>query len=371
MATSLVPLSVKSTAETALQGTQSVASALRTTQHVVSNEVASGTNYLKRKAQEVRMTPTKSPLNSTSFSTPPPSPGNFRHPRLTEILARESATSISERRVKGAAINAAVLLFSLVFSDAFCSCVTRLLSWSGIDPSQTLSTTIVLVRLVSFANIVLCLQPVMPYISKKDQITDIPLTPSQRSLLGLDPSVQPTPSPAGSSLSYITPPRYRRSSGSFTGSSPLSGQQGLSSTGRRSISANYTSSPLSTSRHAVGFSGTPVRRGTDLSTTGSGFSPSPAAAASPLFHKSLNHSSSQILPDVDFGVTGRSSFGGATSTGSGLGRSQSLRERPRRESLEPGSPASRNKSPQIVPGVNYKWLYDKGRGLPKSESYGF
>lgn len=216
-----------------------------------------------------------------------------------------------------------------------------------------------MVRLVSCANIVLCLQPVIPYISKKDQITDIPLTPSQRSLLGLDPSVQPTPSPAGSSLSYITPPRYRRSSGSFSGSSQSG--HGLSSTGRRSISANYASSPLSTSRNAVGFSGTPVRR-TD---TASGFSPSPAA--SPLFHKSLNQSSQ--IPDIDFGITGRSSFG--ASTGSGLGRSQSLRERPRRESLEPGSPASRTKSPQIVPGVNYKWLYDKGRGLPKSESYGF
>ncbi|KIW13447.1 hypothetical protein PV08_08635 [Exophiala spinifera] len=364
-ATSLVPLSVKSTAETALQGSQSVASALRTTQNIVSSEVASGTNYLKRRVQEAGKTPAKSPLNSTNFSTPPPSPGNFRHPRITEILARESATSISERRVKGAAVNAAVLLFTFIFHDAFCSVVTWLLSWSGFDASQALSTTIVIARLVSCANIVLCLQPVIPYISKKDQITDIPLTPSQRSLLGLDPSVQPTPSPAGSSLSYITPPRYRRSSGSFSGSSQSANGGGLSSTGRRSISANYASSPLSTSRNAIGFSsGTPIRRTAE---TGSGFSPSPAA--SPLFHKSLNNQSSQI-PDIDFGgITGRSSFG--ASTGSGLARSQSLRERPRRESLEPASPASRTKSPQIVPGVNYKWLYDKGRALPKSESYGF
>ncbi|EXJ92241.1 hypothetical protein A1O3_00791 [Capronia epimyces CBS 606.96] len=339
-------------------------SALQSARNIVTHEIATTTHFLANKAHDLGLTPSKStPTKAIRPSTYSPSPGRFRHPRTTEILARSSASALTETNVKGALTNAAVLILSFMFSDAYYSSITPLLKSSGVgDASQLSSTALFLFRLVVCANMVLLLRPVIPYISKKDEITDIPLTPSQRSLLGLDPSVSPTPNSAGSAGSYITPPRYRRSSGSFSGT-PGSIQNGNASD-RRSISATYSSSPLSTSRQTLGFSATPsqsVRR----TASGSPFSPSPTA--SPLFHKAVNQASQ--FSDVDFGTSTRSSFG--TSSGSGLGRSQSLRDRPRRESLEPSSPTPGTRSPQIVPGLNYKWLYDMGMKLPKSESYGF
>lgn len=219
-----------------------------------------------------------------------------------------------------------------------------------------MGVVLVLCRLNFCARIIRSLRPVIPYISKQDDFSDIPLTPSQRALLGLNPSTQSTPASAASGVHYITPPKYRRVSGSFSGT-----PNGDVTTDRRSISANYSDSPFSTSRHTLGFSQTPhsTRRA-----SGSPFSPSPTA--SPLFHKASNPSSKKA-PDIDFSASTQS-FG--LSTGTGLGRSQSLRERSRRDSLDPSSPTPGTRSPQLVPGVNYKWLYEKGRKLPKSESFG-
>lgn len=234
---------------------------------------------------------------------------------------------------------------------------TEFLSVVGVsNASWYSSVTLVLLRAGLCANIIRHLRPAIPYISKQDSFSDIPLTPSQRALLGLNPSTQPTPASAASGVHYITPPKYRRLSGSFSGT-----PGGSATPDRRSISANYSDSPLSTSRYTVGFSPTPqsVRRA-----SGSPFSASPTA--SPLFHKAVNHSSQQA-PEIDFSASTQS-FG--LSTGNGLGRSQSLRERSRRESLDPASPTPGTKSPQLVPGVNYKWLYEKGRKIPKSESFG-
>ncbi|EXJ93987.1 hypothetical protein A1O1_02380 [Capronia coronata CBS 617.96] len=350
-ATSLVPSSM---------GSKHDSSALQSARNLVTHEIATTTHYLSNKAHDLGLTPSKStPTKTLPPSTYSPSPGRFRHPRTTEILARSSSSALTETNIKGALTNAAVLLFSFMFSDAYYSSITPLLKSSGVsDASQLSSTALLLIRAVLCANLVLLLRPAIPYIAKKDEISDIPLTPSQRSLLGLPP----TPGSAGSAGSYITPPRYRRSSGSFSGT-PSSVQNNPSGD-RRSISASYSSSTLSPSRHAVAFSTTPsqsVRR----TASGSPFSPSPAA--SPLFHKAVNQASQ--ISDADFGVTARSSLG--ASTGSGLARSQSLRERPRRESLEPSSPTPGTRSPQVAPGLNYKWLYDKGMKLPKSESYGF
>jgi nucleoporin POM34 len=234
---------------------------------------------------------------------------------------------------------------------------TTVLSVSDVsNASWYSSVTLVLFRAVLFTNIILLLRPAIPYISKQDTFSDIPLTPSQRALLGLNPSTQSTPASAASGVHYITPPKYRRLSGSFSGT-----PSGGATTDRRSISANYSDSPLSTSRYTVGFSPTPhsIRRA-----SGSPFSPSPTA--SPLFHKAVNQSSQQA-PEIDFSASTQSL---GLSTGNGLGRSQSLRERSRRDSLDPASPTPGTRSPQLVPGVNYKWLYEKGRKLPKSESFG-
>lgn len=204
--------------------------------------------------------------------------------------------------------------------------------------------------------IILALRPAIPYLAKKDDCSDIPLTPTQRALLGLPPSTNPTPASAATGVAYITPPRYRYVSGS---SSDANSDAAIND--RRSVSANYSNSPLSASRYTLGLSPTPQ---SNRRTPGSPFQPSPTA--SPLFHKAANQKL-QRFPDADFSASTQS-FG--HSTGSGLGRSQSLRERSRRDSFEPTSPTAGTSNPQMVPGVNYKWLYAKWRTLPKSESFG-
>src|ERR1700761_1150095 len=56
---------------------------------------------------------------SAQVSAPASTPGKFRHPLTTEILRRNAASSLTERRVKGAVTNAAALLLSFVFSDVY------------------------------------------------------------------------------------------------------------------------------------------------------------------------------------------------------------------------------------------------------------
>lgn len=150
----------------------------------------------------------------------------------------------------------------------------------------------------------------MPLIRAKDEITDIPLTPAQRRLLGLPPtSAPPTP---GSS--YVTPPRYARTP------TPMN-----SSPGSRD---HYSDSPLS-------------RKGSPNSgsISGSPFSP----AASPLLHKAIGGG---------LNGTRRQSYGSASPLGPGASRANILDT--------PGTP-----SPTVAKGVNValnsKWLYEKGR----------
>jgi nucleoporin POM34 len=245
-----------------------------------------------------------------------------------------------------------------------CASLNPLLSKTGIaDAARITSTVLLLVRILFCANMILLLRPILPYAPKMDSVDDIPLTPSQRQLLGLPSSTQSTPaSPTG----YITPPRYRRvSSSQFSGENNNGSQNATPD--RRSISANYSSSPLSTSRYTLGFSPTPSQSTVNRrNAPGSPFSPSPTA--SPLFHKAISNQNQSQIPQLDFEASTFSALGGSS-----LRRSQSMRERqrPNGDLPEPHSP-SPVRGPQIVPGVNYKWLYDKGRKLPKSESsYGF
>lgn len=107
----------------------------------------------------------------------------------------------------------------------------------------------------------------LPLIRKKDDLADIPLTPSQRQLLGLPPSNAP---PTPGSL-YVTPPRYTRSatprSGSASGSpraSPLAGRGQIAAR----AGSNEPNSPLNAAaRQSVsqyGLSNSPlIRRATD------------------------------------------------------------------------------------------------------------
>jgi nucleoporin POM34 len=164
----------------------------------------------------------------------------------------------------------------------------------------------------------------LPLIRRPDDISDIPLTPAQRRLLGLPPS--DTPPPPGST--YVTPPRYARSRTNSPAGSPLSGSP-LSGKG---VSAAATgsggrASPLQGGSPA---SGTPGRNN-------SPFSPN----ASPLLHKTLGGGLG-TRRSGSFGATANSVFAGD-------------------ESLS-GIPSPSPKNGKASVGLNSRWLYEKGRG---------
>lgn len=159
-----------------------------------------------------------------------------------------------------------------------------------------------IVRIALFFNIVVA---ILPLVRPTDDLSDIPLTPAQRKLLGLPSSSTSTPTTAGS-VEYITPPRYPRSS------TPVSG----------SPSSNYTNSPLAGK-------GSPAQ-GTSR---GSPFSPN----ASPLLHKAIG----------GLGGARRSSYGSSSPLGPGSARTEA-----------PGTPSPATGKAASV-SLNSKWLYEK------------
>lgn len=145
---------------------------------------------------------------------------------------------------------------------------------------------------------------VYPLLGPKDDLSDIPLTPSQRSLLGLEPSARPASPAIGN---YVTPPRYARS---------------ITPTSNRSQSG----SPYS-GRSSVG------------SAVGNTYSPS----ASPLLHKAIGQNRRQ-------------------SVGASTGYAKAMNE----TSLALGtntSSLSGGRGNASV-GLNNKWLFEKGRSSP-------
>lgn len=143
----------------------------------------------------------------------------------------------------------------------------------------------------------------------KDDISDIPLTPGQRKLLGLPPSsVPPTPD-----AKYSTPPRYARTPTSLNGSPASKG--------------SYSNSPIAEKGSPLG------------SISGSPFSP----GASPLLQKAMGGS----------GLNGsrRHSYGSPSLLGPGGSRMNVFDT--------PGTPSPAGKGASV--GLNNKWLYDKER----------
>jgi len=144
-----------------------------------------------------------------------------------------------------------------------------------------------------------------PLLRRKDDLSDIALTPAQRKLLGLAPSSKP-PTPG---TQYITPPRYARTPTSLNGSPASNGP--------------YSNSPS-------GSPGQGIR-------SASPFSP----GASPLLHKAVG----------GYDGSRRHSYG----SGSPFGLSSS------RVSISeaPGTPSP--SAPKASVGLNNRWLYEKGR----------
>ena len=147
----------------------------------------------------------------------------------------------------------------------------------------------------------------MPLVRREDDLSDIPLTPAQRKLLGLPPSATaPTPD-----ATYSTPPRYSRTP-SIAGS--------IGSRG------SYASSPLSGR-------GSPALQGAG---SGSPYSP----MGSPLYNKGLEVSQNGRRSSIG----SPSPFSASTSTNL---------------FSDPGSPSPGGKRTSV--GLNSKWLYERGR----------
>ena len=168
-------------------------------------------------------------------------------------------------------------------------------------------------------NIAIALAPIM---KPKDQITDIPLTPTQRAALGLDPNATP-PTTTGTP-SYITPPRYARSP-----------------TPRNSASGSRSGSPA----NSIG-----SRRGSPASGkygSESPFSPTP----NPLWQKTMAAGRDSFR---------RHSYGSSSPLGPAAGRDVSILGAPSTPSPSTGRGAS--------VGLNSKWLYERGRSSPGSRN---
>ena len=174
-------------------------------------------------------------------------------------------------------------------------------------------------RFVLVLNITLAFRPL---IERKDDLVDIPLTPSQRTLLGLDPNIVSVATPASQ---YITPPRYPRSA------TPRSSTPG-------SRSSSNTESPLSRKGASIY-----RRQGND-----SPFSPS----ASPSWQKSIGGSRDTLR---------RHSYGSPSPLGPGFNsKDSSILGAP----STPSPSASRGASV----GLNNRWLYERGRASPGNRS---
>jgi nucleoporin POM34 len=188
-----------------------------------------------------------------------------------------------------------------------------------------------ILRLIPVINVINAL---LPLVRKPDDLSDIPLTASQRKLLGLAPSSAP-PTPGSV---YSTPPRYARTPS--VGGSPAS----LGSfTGGGAVGGGYGSSPLS------GREGSPGTNGNNARLNGSPLGGSPLS-----LQKSIGS------PLAGLGLNGgqrRSSFGSPSSLGGGPGTPKG--------GLLLGDLGSGTPSPtagkRSSVGLNSKWLYDRGR----------
>ena len=154
----------------------------------------------------------------------------------------------------------------------------------------------------------------------KDNITDIPLTPSQRALLGLDPHAALPDTPASE---CITPPRYPRMSTPRSGSPASRGSNSTLSPSSRNGSPSF------------GWDG----------------SESPfSASASGIWQKSVGGSRDSLR---------RHSFGSPSPLSTGMNSKDVA------AAVTPNTPSPiGGRSPSVV--LNNRWLYNRGRVAPGS-----
>ncbi|MCJ1475809.1 hypothetical protein MMC13_004473 [Lambiella insularis] len=264
----------------------------------------------------------QTPARQTSSQPSPalpvtPSPGTWRHPKFEEIAKRQQAATFTDSNVTKLLWNAAALIATWPLTyihDAYPilhSVLQQLSSTFGEWPAWSLrSLWDYVIPLILLYNIYAAISPLF---LRRDELADIPLTPTQRSLLGLDPNATP---PATPGAQYVTPPRYQRSA------TPRSGTPGSRSSSNLGTPTSRKESPL----------------GKQFS--GSEFSPS----ASPLWQKAVGGSAGSR----------RHSYGLSSPLGpGGAGKDVSVFGVPNTPSPTAGKGVS-------VP-LNSRWLFEKGR----------
>ncbi|KAJ5775509.1 uncharacterized protein N7511_000520 [Penicillium nucicola] len=242
-------------------------------------------------------------------------PGKWRHPMLAEIVRRQNAATFGEKNVKRLVSNGAVLIMTYALGGTAKAYSSKILDTGDAFRDFAM----VICQLFLFANIIMALYPLF---RPKDDLSDIPLTPTQRKLLGLDPSATP---PATPGTTFATPPRYRLS------------------TSRKPSPASRPSSPMSAN---ASFS---ERR----PSAGTPYSP----VSSPLLYKAVSNGGLDSGRRQSFGSSsfGASSFGASSFGASSFGES----------SLGPSTP-SPLAGKRASLGVKNKWLYERSRRLSAS-----
>ncbi|KAK4680251.1 hypothetical protein QC764_211440 [Podospora pseudoanserina] len=139
----------------------------------------------------VRSTPTKQISSPSAFTE---SPGNWKHPRLAEITARQARTTFSQKNVLQIVYNVVAIAGVQVLRRFLLPHLPIRLE--KLPYGSYIPLTLLLIPLF---NILLAL---LPLVRPKDDLSDIPLTPAQRDLLGLPP-IRAPPTPA----SDISTPR--------------------------------------------------------------------------------------------------------------------------------------------------------------------
>ncbi|RDW61866.1 uncharacterized protein DSM5745_10538 [Aspergillus mulundensis] len=188
--------------------------------------------------------------------------------------------------------------------------------------------SLLIIQFVFMFNILVALYPLF---RPKDEMPDIPLTPTQRALLGLNPSTTSSPTPA---TSYATPPKYR-------------------------VSGSRTVSPAS-------FSGSPLSASASASSLRFSSSAPFSASTSPLLYKKVPNGGRENVRRPSFGSSSplrTSSFKESIAlpaTPSPAGASP-LRASPFKESIAlPATPSPAGGKRGSL-GVSNKWLYERSR----------
>ncbi|KAK3117461.1 hypothetical protein LTR53_001148 [Teratosphaeriaceae sp. CCFEE 6253] len=269
----------------------------------------------------LNLTPQKSTASTPQLVSTPQqqaspavsTPGQWQHPRMQEVIQRQNSNRFDARNLRIAGMNAGFMIVTVLL-PLFASRILPLDWASAAEPYSTY--LIYIIRLFFATNIVLAFSPLL---RPKDNCDDIPLTPSQRQLLGLAPMTRPaTPQ---EQQQYTTPPRYSRST------TPQSN--------RSSLRGNASGSPLS---------GTPL----DSSTLQLRRSVSGSPGPSPL------------------------NYGLKPNAVGGSGRRTNFQSSPLStpEFDAAGSVGTPTKSGKASVGLNSKWLYEKGRASPRGSPRG-